>query len=426
VPRQITTLQNLGANAGKLEKDRESVRWIEKALALASAAADRQQEQLQRIGLAHAHARLEDWRSAAEQFTLGASIAVQLGDASAHAEALGDAAGCLRNAGRPEQALALINEVLTDPDAEGDAAWRTAQLTNLAEVLADLGQPSEAIMRLQEAANLAPQATDLALERAASIALQHPGLAHRAPELLRRALDLQRQVGSSSDWAWRAATIGAMLSDTSQVGEAPKYFSLALRVFARSGDRQGAFFTRNDRAIALSRIGELSAATRDLRACLAIGEALADRNLVFQALMNLGEIERRRGRLSSAVQHLHRAIAIARELGNTKDEGAALAILGLTQSDRGEEADALSLEAAAIAVAIRELYVGWAGNEQFAADAIHVLGEVILHGVRWMRSRASYPALRAKLINEVRRAAGLDEDLPLLSESISLAEEVLA
>jgi tetratricopeptide (TPR) repeat protein len=342
VPRQIKALQNLGSNAAARGQHSESARWYEKALELARAGDDRHQEQIQRVGLARALARQEKWHSASEQFAAAATVAADLGDAPRHAEALGDAASCLRNSGEAQAALNLINEVLSDPDAEQAASWRTTQLINLAEVLVDLDQPSEALKRLEEAANLAPdpEREDMALQRAAEVALAHPGLADRAPAFLRRALDIQRQAGTTAEWAWRAATMGATLSGTSQVAEAPAFFSLALRVFARSGDRQRAFFTRNDRAIALSAVGKLAAAAHDLKACLGIGEALEDRALEFQAHMNLGEVERQRGRLDDAETHIRQALNLARELEDLKDEGSVLSILGLLRADQGRSEDA--------------------------------------------------------------------------------------
>jgi tetratricopeptide (TPR) repeat protein len=342
VPREISALQNLGKNAIEREKYRESARWFSKALAQALSSNDKHQEQIQRRGLADAYVRLKEWQAAAEQFAAAGAVAAELGDAGAQADALGEAARCLLNAGEAEAALGLINAVLADPAAEKEPAWRSAQLRNLAEVLADLDQPSEALRRLEEAANLATdsQQRDAALQRAAEIALEHPGLAHRAPNFLRRALAIHREEASGAEWAWQAATMGAMLSETSQVAHAAKFFSLALRVFARSGDRQRAFLTRNDRAIVLSRTGELAGAVKDLRVCIRIAEDLEDRSLQFQAQMNLGEIERQRGRLAAAEEHLRKALGVAHDLGDRRNEGAALAIRALVRTEEKRAQDA--------------------------------------------------------------------------------------
>jgi tetratricopeptide (TPR) repeat protein len=344
VPRQINSLQNLGKNAGERGKLRESARWYGKALEQALTSSDKHQEQIQRMGLANAHFRLKEWQTAADQYAAAAAVAAELGDASAQAEALGDAAAALRNAGEAEAALGLIDAVLVAPAAEKEPAWRTAQLRNLAEVLVDLDQPSEALRRLREAANLStdPRQTDAALQRGAEIALAHPGLAHEAPALLRRALAIHREEASRAEWAWQAATMGAMLSGTSQGEEAPAFFALALRVFARSHDRERAFYTRNDRAIALNLIGHSAAAAADLRSCIQVAEKIGDRALQFQAQLNLGEVERQRGRRIEARRHLERALALARKVRDQRDEAAAIAIIGLLLVDEGDtEAAAL-------------------------------------------------------------------------------------
>jgi tetratricopeptide (TPR) repeat protein len=342
VPRGISALQNLGKNAAEREKYHESARWFSKALDQALDSNDKHQEQIQRGGLADARFQMQEWQLAAEQFAAAGAVAAELGDAGAQAEALGHAARALRNAGEAEAALGLINAVLADPDAEKDSTWRGAQLRNLAEVLADLDQPSEALRRLEEAANLSedPQERDLALLRAAEIALDHPGLANRAPGFLHRALSIYKEEATGSEWAWQSATMGAMLSETSQAQHAAKFFSLALRVFARSGDRQRAFLTRNDRAITLSRIGESRAAVKDLRACLRIAEEMGDRALQFQAQINLGEVERQQRRLASSEHHLQAALSLARQRGDSKDEGAALEIRALLRLEQERMRDA--------------------------------------------------------------------------------------
>ena len=342
VPREISALQNLGKNAAEREKYREAARWFRKALDQAIGSNDKHQEQIQRGGLADTYFRLKEWRAAAEQFAAAGAVAAELGDAGAQAEALGNAAGALRNAGETEAAFGLINAVLADPDAEKEPAWRSTQLQNLAEILADLDQPNEALRRLEEAANLStdPQQQDAALLRASEIALKHPGLAHRAPAFLQRALSIHREEASGAEWAWRAATMGAMLSETSQAKYAAAFFSMALRVFARSGDGRRAFLTRNDRAIVLSRTGDLAAAAKDLRSCIRIAEGLGDRALQFQAQMNLGEVERQRGHLVSAEGCLQSALALACDLGDSREEGAGLTIRALLRADEKRTEDA--------------------------------------------------------------------------------------
>jgi tetratricopeptide (TPR) repeat protein len=543
VPRQINSLQNLGKNAGERGNHRESARWYAKALDQALASADKHQQQIQRMGLATAHFHLGEWQTAADQYAAAAALAAELGDAPAQADALGDAAAALRNSGQAEAALGLIDAVLADPAAEKESAWRTAQLRNLAEVLVDLDQPAEAVRRLREAANLStdPMQTDAALQRAADIALAHLGMAHEAPLLLHRALDIHRDEATRAEWAWQAATMGAMLSGTSQGNEAPAFFSLALRVFARTRDRERAFYTRNDRAIALNLIGRSSAAAADLRACVELADKIGDRALRFQAHLNLGEIERQRGRLAEAGRHLGQALASACEREDPADEGAAIAMIGLLRVDEGEtdqaelefrhalrlgqdlrsaslkqsalgglagiayragrngEAErlykraigqsgedasiglaedlggcilamagrgkteeelvqrlvevsglvgwdapcarqlafaatnligagmvdaAIDLQIVATAVALRSLLVRISHQDEIADVPTAPFSEVVFWGVSWMRVQDDCPALRARLLDGVRAALGIDEDPELLLSALDVAEEV--
>lgn len=350
--REAAAMQSLGANASERGDDREAIRWHSKALERAHSLGDRRKEITLLAAIATAHTRLDEWEAASKQFTAAADIADLLEDEEAQSEAWANVAACWIHLGKPEVALKLITGALGDPKANPDPAWRANQLTNLGEVLSQLNEPEAAIKRFEEAANLAaePEQKDDALQRAAEIALVHPGLADSAPPLMERALNLQREIGTTADWAWRAATIGALFSDTSQIGASVAFFTKALRVFARNGDRRRAFYTRNDRAIARTRSGDLRGAAADLRAANSIATALADRRLQFQARMNLGEVERQRQQYAAANVELQAALQLARASHDVLDEGAVLALIGLLRDsegrlDAGDEAykEALSI-----------------------------------------------------------------------------------
>lgn len=336
--RQVTALQNLGANSIERGKPREALRWYRKADAIAQSLGDRQRMRILAGAMGSALADVEEWEDAAEEFARAARLAESLGDAPSEAQAWANVGACWLQLGRPEEALRLIDQALSNPQASGPPDARASQLRNLGEVLERLGKPEEALRRLDEAARLAEdvELKDSSLQRGAEIALGHPGLGDQADGFLRRSLDLQRETGTSVDTAWRAAMIGAQLSGSSQAAAAPGYFTLALRVFARNGDRRRAFYTRNDRGIALSNTGALKAATRDVKAALAIAQEIGDRRLEFQAKMNLGELERRRGNLDSGNAHLQNALELAEETKDDLDRAAVLSLLGLLRLDMGD------------------------------------------------------------------------------------------
>jgi tetratricopeptide (TPR) repeat protein len=333
--RQVVALQNLGINATKEGRDREALQWLGKAIAIADALGDRNRLKVLRAARGTAYSRLDAWQQSSEEFAASARLAAQLGDSAAEAEAWGNVAACWSKLGRPEEALRLIEGSLLGQATGASPEWRAAQFRNLAEILEQMDKPDEALRRLDEASRLAdtPETRDKYLKRAAEIALVHPGLAGRALEFLDRSLELQREVGTPADVAWRAANIGAQLSETSQVSAAPRYFGLALRVFARNGDRRRAFYVRNDRGIALSRAGDLNGAVKDTEAALRIAEDVGDPRLEFQAQLNLGELERRRGRLSEAEERESRALKLAQGISDPSAEASVLNMLGLINAD---------------------------------------------------------------------------------------------
>ncbi len=336
--RQVLALQNLGANSIDRGKPHEAMRWYRKADAIAQSLGDRYRLRILADAMGSALAKGEKWEEAAEQFARAARLAESLGDVPSEVQAWANVGACWMQLGRPEEALRLIDQALSNPQAGGSADSRASQLRNLGEVLQRLGKPEEALQRLDEAARLAEdvELKDSSLQRGAEIALAHPGLGSQADGFLQRSLDLQRETGTSVDAAWRAAMIGAQLSGSSQAATAPKYFTLALRVFARNGDRRRAFYTRNDRGIALSNTGALTAAVHDMKAALAIAQEIGDWRLHFQAEMNLGELERRRKHLDSSEAHLQNALELASRANDDLDRSAVLNLLGLMRVDIGD------------------------------------------------------------------------------------------
>ena len=349
--RQVVAMQNLGANAMARDRPKEAVQWLQKAMKIAGSLGDRKRLAVLTAAKGSALAELKKWEEAAEEFIGAARITGDLGDVPAEAEAWANVAACWSQVGRPEEARKLIHQALSDPHSDRDPNWRAAQLRNLGEILEQLEEPEDAIQRMEEASRLAEDAKlkDIALQRAAEIALAHPGLADQALGFLERSLGLQRTLGTPADVAWRAANIGSQLSHSSQVAHAADYFTLALRTFSRNGDRRRAFYVRTDRAIALGRDGDVKAAIDDTRAALSIARELEDRRLEYQAELNLGELERRRGRLPKAEAHELRALDLARKVSDEGDQADALNLLGLIRVDqdqleRAEEAYEEALE----------------------------------------------------------------------------------
>lgn len=357
--RQATSTQlGLLRNLALLDLERgdpgKSVRWARKAVDLAETLGDRQQEALLRRVLARSLYESNRLREAAVQFATTAEISQSLGDELHHAQSLGNSAACLTDLGRPQQAIELLEATLAAP-APADDTWRAMQLANLAIAHDAAGEPVAAVDALWRASRLATSWQEAAgyLRDAASLALTQQASWHRAPEMLREELELRRTNQSGADWAWEAATMGAMLNHSPQVAHAREFFTAALKVFASNGDRQRAFSVRNDRAIAATEVKDLRAARGDLVRCLAIAQGLHDRALEGQARRNLSEIERQAGNIDAALEYARAGVALAEAAEQPDAEIHARAQLGLAELDRGELDAAEAELTIAIAIATR-------------------------------------------------------------------------
>lgn len=337
IPREITTMQNLGSNAADRGKPKEAARWYEKALARADAINDLSQRRIQRQALGLAAMRAGESERAAGLFETAAAEAQKLGDQGNAAVALGDAGACYLESGDAERAVTLTTQALGSPGPQDDQ-WRYGQLLNLGIELVHLDRHAEALDAALRAANLATGDKPLeikALARAIEIASNIVDAGDQLQETIDRELELRGQIEAAPARAWRTAEIASSLRNSPHNRLALRYFSSALRSYSARGDLRQVFFIRNDRAILRGDLGDLDGASSDLRTCLEVANKLDDRFLAWQAHRNLGEIERRRDREEEARTHLQIAIELASQLDDPNAEGEVLALLGLLESNAG-------------------------------------------------------------------------------------------
>lgn len=349
IPREITTLQNLGSNAADRGKPKEAARWYEKALERADSIKDLSNRRIQRQALGLAAMRGGESERAAGLFETAAAEARELGDERNAAIAIGDAGACHLESGDAKRAVALTERALNSPGPHDDR-WRYGQLLNLGVELSNLDRDDEALAAVLRAANLMAGDAPLeikALSMAVEIGANNPGARDRLRETIDRELALRGKTEPPPARAWRAAEIASSLSDSPHSDLAARYFSSALRSYSARGDLRQVFFVRNDRAILHADVGDLDGAVSDLRTCLELADELKDQFLAWQAHRNLGEIERRRGRDEEARSQLQTAIGLADRLDDPGARGEVLALLGLLESQAGnlEEASDLFAEA---------------------------------------------------------------------------------
>jgi tetratricopeptide (TPR) repeat protein len=408
--RELTTLRNLAS----LDRDRSAVRqslaWGRKGIALAESLGDRVQEEALRRVVGVALYDLGQVDEAVLQFVAAAELAEEFEDGYHHAESLGNAAACLIDAGRPQDAIAMLDTALAG-SATADDDWRAGQLGNLAAAYSAAGDSSKAIETLEQAANLTADWTKRArfLRQAAITALENVALADRAADLLDAELEARRANETGRDWAWAAAEMGSMLSHTSQSGHARRFFTASLRVFAAVGDLQRSFMVRNDRAIVAAENEDFRSARHDLRVSLDTARRLEDRALQRQALLNRSEIERRAGSDGLAEACAAESLALARELEEPTYEADALIQMGLIQTDRAELDAAERTLKEAVQIARR------ASDRETQAHGSRHLGHVAFLRGRFVEAAKAY-----------RRALRLMPEEPTAQRAEAIGGVILA
>jgi tetratricopeptide (TPR) repeat protein len=411
VDRELTSTRNLARLDHDRGDTRRSVAWARKAVELAESLGDLLQEEMMRRALGAGLMELGETDEAVIQFVRAADLAQDLDDAYHHAESLGNAAVGLVRSGRPEDAIRVLDTALSE-NAGADDAWRARQLGNLASAYVDAGEPGRAIENLRRAAKLEPDAVRRAdhLRHAAEIANSDAAFASDAVGLFKEELTVRKSHQGRAEWAWAAAEIGSMLSNSSQAAAARSFFTQALRVFVSLGDAQRAFMTRNDRAIAAAHAGDLRSACKDMNRCLQDARATSDRAQERQALYNLAEFARRDGRDADAESNAYEALHIARQGEDLADEAASLIQCAVLDIDAGrlEDAERRFAEGVRVARTARQL--------DTVADAQRHLA-----GLHLMRGR---PARAARIYRQALRA--MDSDVSAVIQTQTIGGLVVA
>jgi tetratricopeptide (TPR) repeat protein len=383
--RELTALRNLALLDHDLGEYRSALTWGRKALAVAEALGDTVQEEILRRMIAVDLYKTGDVDGAVAQFAAAADCAEQTDQPELAAESAANAAACLIDVGRPQDAIDALNAILAMATGSSDE-WRACQLGNLAAALSAAGESATAIVTYRRAAKLTPDWQDAAsfLRAAAHVALDDVDLAIQAADLLQEELDIRKGNQARTEWGWEAAQMGAILNNTPQVARAKPFFTEALGVFAAGKDLQRSFSVRNDRAIAALEAGNCAAARKDLKQSLELARKLQDRALERQALLNLSEVERQAGRDELAREYAEAGFDVSRALEDIDGQIHGLLQAGLIEIDAGhlDLAEQHCKEGLRLARAVRD------PDDQ--ASALKHLGHISFLRKRFARAAADY------------------------------------
>ncbi|GAA1025326.1 MULTISPECIES: ATP-binding protein [Amycolatopsis] len=171
------------------------------------------------------------------------------------------------------------------------------------------------------------------------------------------------------DCRWRLAyAIRGYLYLTKQHDAWLRTHTAALTAATRLADGRAEGFTRNNLGMALVATGRLAAAEINFTIAHRLFERSGDDHNRVSSLANLASVYRRRGRLDDALRNLREALAYYRLTGYTRHACITLRSIASVETDLGRFSDAIAhvQEAASIALGL--------GLELEAAQAFNSLG----------------------------------------------------
>ena len=330
-----TALQNLVAISIEQTKYEAAARWARSGIRVARRiGSERHEEPFQRA-LGGVLFRKGDLDGSERHLKIAAALSELIGDEHAHASALADLGAMLADRGDYQEALGLLVIARRIFQRLDDQEWLTPVLQNLRETHAALGESSKAIAVLRSEIK---RESDRA--RVGSLRERFGGLLlderrDRAAILnFRKAINCYRGV-EGFEWQHSAVLVADRLDAAGLSRASVQFYDEAIAGLQSDSKPELAYQFRNDRAVALARSGRLDLAATDLQQIAREADELENRVIKADALLNLGEIERRRGRLEAARSSLEQVESLARDLGNAVLQGDALVGLGLASLDGG-------------------------------------------------------------------------------------------
>jgi len=422
--REVISLQNLGSLEMDQGRPARALRWYRRVLALARQLDTPPELELAHRSLGLALHELGRHKEATAEFEQAAAAADKCSDRYLWAENTANVGALRLLVGDTEAGLAVLHQALDVFRIIGDTTWEARVLENLAMARQQMGDSAVALELLDVAAGLLTETpnerADL-LRRGAELALAI-GQTARAADYFER--ELEAAGGETPrQRAWRAATAASLLSQNGTPADAVTFFDRAVRIYERLGEHELLYGVVNDRAIAYSDQEFYQEARRDLSRCLRLARRRDDRAMEQQALMNLGEMDRRQGRIRDSLRRLETALDFARVLGDAAAEAFTLGNLGLTfiHAERWDEAQDAFERALLLAESL--------GDRERKATALAGLGDIAMHHGRKAKAARLYRRAAALRGTEDRRhlaehLVGLVEALSALGREQELEREL--
>ncbi len=240
----------------------------------------------------------------------------------------------LRDRGRPDDALAVLERAVNRSDASGSAAL--AMSVDCGELLLAQGRFDDAwapIARALEGATAFPAIRQRA-EAAAGLHAHGRGRLSDAEACYLRALDGAQALNDARAEAHALRDLGNVCLQRGQSERASAYYEDALSK-SPGDDLRLEGVVRGNLAILHQEQGHLELAYTELRRALACLRAVGDRPFEAHLLGYLGAVQHERGQLDGARDAYGRALTVLREVRDLRLEGVFSAARAAVHAQKG-------------------------------------------------------------------------------------------
>ncbi|WP_339153624.1 tetratricopeptide repeat protein [Actinomadura luteofluorescens] len=261
-----------------------------------------------------------------------------------------EAAFHLRRAGKPDQAIQLIESTARRLILEGEleeaaqvcrasltdvlnrADDRATLHTTLGEIAQRRAEWNEALEQYAHVLKISREKDDL---EGVAIALQHSGTVHEqlgeldeAYDRYIQALEILEEKGSVYQVAAATAQLGSILFKRGDAAAASAYYAQAMDAAEELGDHSLITTILHSKSILAQESGDWDTAASGYETCLSMARELGDRFLVAGSLHQLGVLALLRGNLKPALKYAREAFSLAGKLDDVVGAGVSLGLIG--------------------------------------------------------------------------------------------------
>ena len=416
---EVAAILERASQAAKAKRNDEAQRLYDEALAKAREASDAAgcAAALKRSG--DLYNATDDRAKARERFEQAIPFFHQVGDASGEAWTLRELSIARFLDGQRQKAREAGEAGLQLFRTLGDRKGEATILAELAQIVTDPEQAKvylEAALKVfRDLGQTRNQAMILVVLGNNVHALTDPV---KAMACLEEALGLARQ---AKDPDMEANVLMCLGNHTEDSAKATSYFTQALEIFERLGNKQGRAVVLANFGNALSRAGRKREALERHEQALEIKRSLGDKNQVAISLANIAGLTNQLGEPDKALQLLDQARALFEETEDPVGVAQTMRISAGVLTDLGEHEQAIELCRKAAAALAKF------GDKYSEADAIQTAGHAYSIMDRTAEAAECFDRALSVFgqIKHVRGQARVLRELALLMDDVGQPERAL-